>query len=69
MAKSGASKGAKNVDAFHNGKLDGVNIAQYIVTQADKSGNTPAYQGLKAGKKNKLTGKPLYKAAPHLKDI
>ena len=40
--------------------------APYTVTNADKSGNTPAYQGLKSGKLNKLTGKPLYKAAPHL---
>ena len=32
----------------------------YEVTNADKKGNTPAYQGLKAGKKNKVTGKPLY---------
>ena len=41
--------------------------APYEVTNADKSGNTPAYKGLMSGKKNKLTGKPLYKAAPHLK--
>ena len=27
MAKSGASKGAKKIDAFHDGKLEGVNIA------------------------------------------
>ena len=40
----------------------------YVVTAADKKGNTPAYQGLKAGKKNVKTGKPLYKAADHLKD-
>ena len=33
----------------------------YTVNQADKTGNTPAYQGYKAGKKNKLTGEPLYK--------
>ena len=59
---------AKNVDAWHTGNTRDVNIAQYTVTNADKAGNTPAYQGLKSGKKNKLTGKPLYKAAPHLKD-
>jgi len=40
----------------------------YTVTNADKKGNTPAYQGYKAGKKNKLTGKPLYKAADHMKE-
>ena len=33
----------------------------YVVNQADKTGNTPAYQGYKEGKKNKLTGEPLYK--------
>ena len=36
--------------------------APYTVNVADKVGNTPAYQGFKAGKLNKLTGKPLYKA-------
>ena len=40
----------------------------YTVTNADKKGNTPAYQAYKAGKKNKLTGKPLYKAADHMKE-
>jgi len=40
----------------------------YEVTNADKKGNTPAYQGLKSGKKNKLTGEPLYKAASHMKE-
>ena len=40
----------------------------YEVTNADKKGNTPAYQGLKSGKKNVITGKPLYKAAPHMKE-
>ena len=38
-----------------------------IVTNADKKGNTPAYQAYKAGKKNVKTGEPLYKAADHLK--
>ena len=31
MAKSGASKGAKKINAFNDGKLDGVNVAQGIV--------------------------------------
>ena len=39
----------------------------YTVTRADIKGNTPAAQGLKAGKKNVKTGEPLYKAADHLK--
>ena len=33
----------------------------YEVTQADKTGNTKAYQGYKAGQKNQITGEPLYK--------
>ena len=33
----------------------------YVVNQADKTANTPAYQGYKAGKKNQITGEPLYK--------
>ena len=38
----------------------------YVVTNADKKGNTPAWQGYKAGK-TKKDGSPLYKAADHLK--
>ena len=37
------------------------------VTNADKKGNTPAYQAYKAGKKDK-SGKPMYKAADHMKE-
>ena len=40
----------------------------YTVTNADKKGNTPAWQGYKSGKKNVKTGKPLYKAADHVKE-
>ena len=40
----------------------------YMVTNADKKGNTPAYQGYKEGKKNVKTGEPMYKAAPHMKE-
>ena len=39
----------------------------YVVTAADKKGNTPAWQGYKAGKKKK-DGKPMYRAADHLKN-
>ena len=39
-----------------------------IVTNADKSGNTLAWQRYKKGFKSKITVKPLYEAAPHLKD-
>jgi hypothetical protein len=34
----------------------------YVISVADKKGNTKAYQNYKAGMKNKVTGKPLYKA-------
>ena len=59
-------KETKEWDEFF-GDLELVEGAPYTVTNADKAGNTPAYQGLKSGKKNAVTGKPLYKAAPHLK--
>ncbi len=39
----------------------------YVVTAADKKGNTPAWQGYKAGKKKK-DGTPLYRPADHLKN-
>ena len=59
-------KETKEWDEFF-GDLELVEGAPYVVTNADKSGNTKAYQGLKSGKKNAITGDPLYKAAPHLK--
>ena len=59
-------KETKEWDEFF-GDLELVEGAPYTVTNADKSGNTKAYQGLKSGKKNAITGDPLYKAAPHLK--
>ena len=40
----------------------------YTVTNADKKGNTPAYQAMKAGKKNVKTGEPLYKKADHMNE-
>ncbi len=40
----------------------------YVVTAADKKANTPAWQGYKKGVKSKVTGKPLYRAADHLKN-
>ena len=45
-----------------------MNKEEYTVTNADKKGNTPAYQAYKAGKKNVKTGKPMYKAADHMKE-
>jgi hypothetical protein len=41
---------------------------QYVVTNADKKANTKAYQGMKAGKKNAVTGEPLYKKADHMNE-
>ena len=41
---------------------------EYTVTNADKKGNTPAYQNYKKGMKSKVTGKPMYKAADHMKE-
>jgi len=50
------------------GKADGQDTRseQMIVTNADKKGNTPAYQNMKKGMKGK-DGKPMYKAADHMK--
>ena len=39
-----------------------------MVTNADKKGNTPAYQNYKKGMKSKVTGNPMYKAADHMKE-
>ena len=35
MAKSGASKGAKKIDAHNEGNLEGVNVAQGIVRKVE----------------------------------
>ena len=49
-------------------KKEEVKKEEYTVTNADKKGNTPAWQGYKSGKKNAKTGKPLYKKADHVKE-
>ena len=59
------SEAADRVKAKTKAKM---NKEEYTVTNADKKGNTPAYQAYKAGKKNAKTGKPLYKAADHMKE-
>ena len=46
----------------------GYKAEAYTVTNADKKGNTPAYQAMKAGKKNVKTGEPLYKKADHMNE-
>ena len=39
-----------------------------LIVKADKTGNTKAYQNYKAGMKSKVTGKPIYQAADHMKN-
>ena len=51
-----------------NTRAEGVEMEAYEVSDADRKGNTKAYQNYKAGMKNKMTGKPLYKAGPSLKE-
>ena len=59
----------KMLEMTEEEKSEIVEGAPYVVTNADMKGNTKAYQNFKAGMKNKLTGKPLYVAAPHLKGV
>ena len=59
-------KRKKEHEAKRGVKTKGMGEA-YTVTQSDKTGNTKAYQDMKAGKKNQVTGEPLYKKADHLK--
>ena len=51
---------AAGLNMSHEPKGDTISDA-YVVNQGDKTANTPAYQGYKAGKKNQITGEPLYK--------
>jgi len=71
-AKEGASYGLWKGDGKRklpgDKKKEEVKKEEYTVTNADKKGNTPAWKGYKAGKKNAKTGKPLYKAADHVKE-
>ena len=62
-----AVKRKKEHEARRGVKTKGMGEA-YVVNQADKTGNTPAYQGMKAGKKNQITGEPLYKKADNMKE-
>ena len=70
MAYDGPNKAASEakdrIMAKTKAKKEGMKEAM-MVTNADKKGNTPAYQGYKAGKKDK-DGKPMYKAADHMKE-
>ena len=58
MAKSGASKGAKKINAFNTGKLEGVNVANYSIE--DKK-NVINYH-------KKLDADPTYKMKDYEKD-
>ena len=62
-----AVKRKKEHEARRGVKTKGMGEA-YVVNQADKTSNTPAYQGMKAGKKNQITGEPLYKKADNMKE-
>ena len=69
--KEGAKKRVKQASKFYAAaasKRKQEAKEEYTVTNADKKGNTPAWKGYKAGKKNAKTGKPLYKAADHVKE-
>ena len=75
--REGAKKRVAQASKFYSasaakrkeeGKTGANYSEEYEVTNADKKGNTPAYQAYKAGKKNAKTGKPLYKAAAHMKE-
>ena len=69
--KEGAKKRVKQASKFYKAagaKRKEEATEEYEVTNADKKGNTPAYKAFKAGKKNAKTGKPLYKAADHMKE-
>ncbi len=69
--REGAKKRVKQASKFYAAaasKRKQEAKEEYTVTNADKKGNTPAWQGYKSGKKNAKTGKPLYKKADHVKD-
>ena len=69
--REGAKKRVKQASKFYAAaasKRKQEAKEEYTVTNADKKGNTPAWQGYKSGKKNAKTGKPLYKKADHVKE-
>ena len=73
LRKSGKMGGRMENETYRNEAgtrmhHKGYKAEAYVVNQADKTSNTPAYQGYKAGKKNKLTGEPLYKKADNMKE-
>ena len=66
--KTSAKRGVRKAALKVADKLKEESVDEAMtVTNADKKGNTPAYQAYKAGKKDKV-GKPMYKAADHMKE-
>ena len=66
--KTSAKRGVRKAALKIADKLKEESVDEAMtVTNADKKGNTPAYQAYKAGKKDK-GGKPMYKAADHMKE-
>ena len=65
---SGALVKCRKVGAANWGNKSEALEMPMTVTNADKKANTKAYQDYKAGKKSVKTGKPLYKAADHMKE-
>ena len=66
--KTSAKRGVRKAALKVADKLKEESVDEAMtVTNADKKGNTPAYQAYKAGKKDK-GGKPMYKAADHMKE-
>ena len=66
----GAGRKEKIGEAVYGGtpaKKEAPKDTRMMVTNADKKANTPAYQNYKKGMKGK-DGKPLYKAADHMKE-
>ena len=56
----------KDLQGLNAAYAEVVSKEAYTVTAADKKGNTPAYQGYMAGKKNVKTGEPLYLSLIHI---
>ena len=64
--KRGVKKEEIALEAVYGGEKEP--DTKGMITNADKKGNTLAYQNYMKGMKSKVTGKPMYKAADHMKD-
>ncbi len=65
-AKRGVKKIRGMKEAVYGGEKEP--DKRQLITQADKTNKTPAYQNYMKKMKHKVTGKPMYKGADHLKD-